>query len=117
MHMPRKTVAITGLIVVVAASLLVVESQRPGTRAAASVSGSPAADAYLPFISKEKPPVPSLTPQPNCSPCYPDVCIPAPPPDLDCGEIPFCRFRVVGCDPHGFDGDGDGIGCERCYRE
>jgi hypothetical protein len=37
----RKTVAIAGLIVIVAALLLVVESQRPRTQAAASVSGSP----------------------------------------------------------------------------
>lgn len=48
----------------------------------------------------------------NCDPSYPDVCIPPAPPDLDCGEISFRRFRVTGSDPHGFDGDGDGIGCE-----
>jgi micrococcal nuclease len=48
----------------------------------------------------------------NCDPSYPDVCIPPPPPDLDCGEIPYRRFRVIGSDPHHFDGDHDGIGCE-----
>lgn len=48
----------------------------------------------------------------NCHPSYPDVCIPPPPPDLDCGEIPYRRFTVVPPDPHGFDGDDDGIGCE-----
>jgi micrococcal nuclease len=48
----------------------------------------------------------------NCSPYYPDVCIPPPPPDLDCGDIPYRRFRVVGGDPHRFDRDNDGIGCE-----
>ena len=48
----------------------------------------------------------------NCDPSYPSVCIPRYPPDLDCGEIPFRRFRVVGSDPHGFDRDRDGIGCE-----
>jgi hypothetical protein len=48
----------------------------------------------------------------NCHPSYPGVCIPPPPPDLDCGEIPFRNFRVAGSDPHGFDGDNDGIGCE-----
>ena len=47
-----------------------------------------------------------------CDPAYPDVCIPPPPPDLDCGEIEFRRFRVVGDDPHRFDGDDDGLGCE-----
>ncbi len=51
-------------------------------------------------------------PQERCDPSYPDVCIPAYPPDLDCGEISYKNFRVVGSDPHRFDGDGDGIGCE-----
>ena len=48
----------------------------------------------------------------NCDPSYAGVCIPPSPPDLDCGDITARRFRVVGTDPHGFDGDGDGIGCE-----
>jgi len=52
------------------------------------------------------------TTQPSCDPSYPDVCIPPYPPDLDCGEITYKNFRVVGSDPHRFDGDGDGIGCE-----
>jgi micrococcal nuclease len=56
---------------------------------------------------------PSATAQPgNCDPSYPTVCIPPPPPDLDCGQIPYRRFQVVGSDPHRFDGDNDGIGCE-----
>ncbi len=49
----------------------------------------------------------------DCDPSYPTVCIPPAPPDLDCGEIPYRRFRVVGDDPHGFDRDRDGVGCER----
>ena len=49
---------------------------------------------------------------PSCDPSYPDVCIPPYPPDLDCGEIGYSNFRVVGSDPHGFDRDGNGIGCE-----
>ena len=52
------------------------------------------------------------TPGSECHPSYPAVCIPPPPPDLDCGDIEFRRFRVVGSDPHRFDGDDDGIGCE-----
>ena len=52
-------------------------------------------------------------PQPdNCHPSYPDVCIPPPPPDLDCGDISHRGFRVLPPDPHGFDREGDGIGCE-----
>jgi hypothetical protein len=48
----------------------------------------------------------------GCSPAYPTVCIPPPPPDLDCGDIGARNFAVRPPDPHGFDGDGDGIGCE-----
>lgn len=48
----------------------------------------------------------------NCDPSYPDVCIPPPPPDLDCGDVPYRNFRVLPPDPHNFDSDGDGIGCE-----
>lgn len=49
----------------------------------------------------------------NCDPSYPDFCLPPNIPDLDCSDIPQSNFRVVGNDPHRFDGDGDGIGCER----
>ena len=48
----------------------------------------------------------------NCDPAYPDVCIAPPPPDLDCGDLAFGRFVVLAPDPHGFDGDRDGLGCE-----
>ena len=51
-------------------------------------------------------------PKKICDASYPDVCIPPYPPDLDCGEIPYKNFRVVGSDTHRFDGEGDGIGCE-----
>ncbi|MGB9738004.1 thermonuclease family protein [Chloroflexus sp.] len=51
----------------------------------------------------------------QCHPAYPTVCIPPPPPDLDCSDIPYRRFQVDRTygDPHRFDGDRDGIGCER----
>ena len=60
------------------------------------------------------PPPPPTQPPPaaNCDPSYPDVCIPSPPPDLNCKDIPFRRFRVLPPDPHGFDGNQDGVGCE-----
>lgn len=48
----------------------------------------------------------------NCHYSYPTVCIPPPPPDLDCGDIPYRNFIVLPPNPHRFDGDGDGIGCE-----
>jgi Excalibur calcium-binding domain len=62
--------------------------------------------------------------QQNCDPAYTGVCIAPPPPDLDCGEISARNFRVyrssdsdrpagiTSFDPHRFDGDNDGIGCE-----
>jgi len=49
---------------------------------------------------------------PSCDPSYPDVCIAPYPPDLNCGDIGYSNFRVIGDDPHGFDRDNDGIGCE-----
>jgi hypothetical protein len=49
----------------------------------------------------------------NCDPSYPDVCIHPPPPRLVCADIEYRNFRVIGDDPHFFDGDSDGIGCER----
>jgi len=48
----------------------------------------------------------------TCDPSYPDVCIPSPPPDLDCSEIAFRNFKVLQPDPHRFDNDKNGIGCE-----
>lgn len=49
-----------------------------------------------------------------CEPSYPDVCIPpaSVAGDLDCGDIPERRFRVLPPDPHRFDADKNGIGCE-----
>ena len=72
---------------------------------------------------QEETPLPTMTPQPpvpvqptpseeNCDKSYPDVCIPPYPPDLDCGEISYSNFEVLQPDPHRFDGDKDGIGCE-----
>ena len=48
----------------------------------------------------------------GCDPSYPDVCIPPPPPDLDCGDVAYGGFTVYQPDPHRFDGDYDGVGCE-----
>ena len=48
----------------------------------------------------------------GCHASYPDVCIPPPPPDLNCSDIQFTNFRVLGADPHHLDADDDGIGCE-----
>ena len=68
----------------------------------ALVSGGPA----------PPPPRSALPPATECDPAYPTVCIPSPPPDLDCKDITFRRFTVLPPDPHRFDGDHDGVGCE-----
>lgn len=72
-----------------------------------------------PKINPTKQPEPKVTTKaisepskPSCDPSYPAVCIPPYPPDLDCGEIQYSNFRVVPPDPHGFDNDKDGTGCE-----
>ena len=51
-------------------------------------------------------------PTDTCDPSYPAVCIPEYPPDLDCQDIRYHNFMVIGDDPHEFDTDGNGIGCE-----
>jgi uncharacterized membrane protein YgcG len=43
---------------------------------------------------------------------YPNVCIRPYPPDLDCPEIQYTDFKVLPPDPHDFDREGNGIGCE-----
>jgi micrococcal nuclease len=56
----------------------------------------------------------TATPEPavGCDPSYPDICLPPPPPDLDCREISERRFRVLPPDPHNLDGNDDGVACE-----
>jgi micrococcal nuclease len=48
----------------------------------------------------------------SCDPSYPTVCIAPPPPDLDCRDVPYHDFPVRPPDPHHFDGERDGRGCE-----
>lgn len=47
----------------------------------------------------------------DCDAAYPDVCIPPPPPDLNCGDIEHRDISVLPPDPHDLDADGDGVGC------
>ena len=51
----------------------------------------------------------------GCDPSYPDLCIPPPPPDLDCRYVYDRGFRhitVLPPDPHNLDGNHDGVACE-----
>jgi hypothetical protein len=56
--------------------------------------------------------------QANCSPAYPDFCIPPPPPNLTCEDaiVPFSNFTVRAPDPHRFDDNEDGRGCENSSK-
>lgn len=52
----------------------------------------------------------------SCEPSYSDICVPIGSSDLDCGDITAryfeVRWDVPNPDPHGFDGNRDGVGCE-----
>lgn len=48
----------------------------------------------------------------ECDPSYPTLCIPPGIPDLDCADITDRYFPVLPPDPHRFDGNNDGVGCE-----
>jgi len=53
----------------------------------------------------------------ECDPSYPTVCIPPPPPQINCADIaPIKSFPVrrdvAVPDPHHLDGNGDGIACQ-----
>jgi micrococcal nuclease len=62
-------------------------------------------------------PAPAPAPAPSgapagCDPNYTGACVPPFPPDVDCADIGR-PVTVVGADPHNFDADGNGRGCER----
>jgi micrococcal nuclease len=51
----------------------------------------------------------------GCDLSYPDLCVPPPPPDLDCRYVYDQGFRhivVLPPDPHNLDGTRDGVACE-----
>jgi hypothetical protein len=71
-------------------------------------------------VAKSSPapnPVPAAAPAPaeaassGCDPNYSGACVPQVSYDLNCDDIGG-SVTVIGSDPHGFDGDGDGYGCE-----
>ena len=64
------------------------------------------------FVFISLPQIDATTDNDGCDSSYPDACIQSPPPNLNCGDISDKRFEVLPPDPHGFDRDGDGIGCE-----
>lgn len=87
---------------------------RPAPVPTATLTRAPQPTQPL-FTDTPIPVLPTATEPPpaaNCDPSYPTVCIPPPPPDLDCGDVPYRNFTVLQPDPHRFDGNKDGVGCE-----
>lgn len=60
----------------------------------------------VPYVPETEVPAPGGGCDPNYTPCVPLVSY-----DLDCADIGH-SVTVIGGDPHGFDRDGDGYGCE-----
>lgn len=91
----------------------------PSATPTSSPTATPRAPAPTPTAKPTPPPTATRTPRPTstptgggCDPSYPTVCIAPPPPKLNCKDVPHRRFQVLPPDPHGFDRDKDGIGCE-----
>jgi endonuclease YncB( thermonuclease family) len=61
-------------------------------------------------------PTATARPRGGCDASYPDVCIPPPPPDLDCADVPYRNFSVLrdppDADPHILDRNEDGVACQ-----
>ena len=80
------------------------KGSRKSTPFAAQVAAENAGRVLVPLV---------VVPRPKwCDASYPTICFPSA-PDLDCPEVlPHQNFPVLPPDPHGFDADSDGIGCE-----
>jgi micrococcal nuclease len=89
-----------------------VGSGQSGTRGVTTVTNETVAP-----VSMEPAPV-SAAPVPvagECDPSYPDLCIPPAPPYLNCDHVyglGMSHITVYAPDPHDFDNDSDGVGCE-----
>ena len=107
-------------------TLMTTQTSTPTNTLTATVSVTPTITNTLAGTSTPPPTftvqprnTPTIAPPPaggegtgNCDPSYPTVCIAPSPPDLDCRDIPYRRFQVLPPDPHNFDREGDGLGCE-----
>lgn len=77
-----------------------------------------------PSSPQSTPAAPALKPQTPqsataCHQSYPDFCILSPPPGLNCNSPALQgrrNFTVLPPDPHRFDADKDGVGCESSRR-
>jgi hypothetical protein len=105
---PQSPLSITSLATTSTGATTIAAATTTTTTAVA-----PPAPPAPPVVTTTEPAPPApAEPVAACDPSYPTVCIPSPPPDLDCKDIPYRRFKVLAPDPHNFDADHDGIGCE-----
>lgn len=78
---------------------------------------TPPAQTAIPARQRSSAASPTARPgREQCDRSYPTVCIPPPPPILDCSVTKERNFLVLPPDPHGLDSDKDGIGCEPIRR-
>lgn len=66
------------------------------------------ATLIIPFVSQKL-----TASKQNCDPAYPDLCISQSLSNLKCQDVKQRNFRVLPPDPHNFDSNGDGVGCEK----
>jgi hypothetical protein len=87
-----------------------------GTPTPEKPSGTPSNATPTPIDTEYTPPMDlgqtPTAPQTCDRVSYPDICVPPAPPYLSCSDIQDRNFRVRAPDPHRFDADGNGIGCE-----
>ncbi|MEO1377756.1 MAG: hypothetical protein AAFW70_26455 [Cyanobacteria bacterium J06635_10] len=78
------------------------------------ISGNPVTSEQIDSGKSESPQLPSQEfPKQSCDPAYPDLCIPKDSPNLNCSDIGKHNFKVLPPDPHGFDRNSNGVGCEK----
>jgi hypothetical protein len=110
---PPTTVTVTSIVTsIVPASTTTTTEPETTTTARATTTTTRRPTTTSPPTTRRRVTTTTRAPTRNCDPSYPDFCIPPPPPDLDCPDINGTDFTVQGADPHGFDADGDGVGCE-----
>ena len=78
----------------------------------------PVSDPVASASIEEETPAPDVivtvspTTSSECDPAYPGLCLPPNAGDLNCKDVVAENFQVLPPDPHRFDRDRDGIGCE-----
>jgi hypothetical protein len=107
---PVRTVTVTSIVTSLVTRAATTTTRRPTTTEPATTTTR----RPRPATTTTRRPRPPTTQPPvqNCDPSYPDFCIPPPPPDLNCADISGSNFTVLPPDPHRFDREGDGLGCE-----